>query len=143
MKLLIKFLVVCGMLGCLTNFVLANPQAEEAAIKSAEKWLLLVDNQQYKESYEQAAAEFKKVVNMEDWLEAIRNVRQPLGEIKTRKLLSKQYATVLPNAPSGEYVLIQYVTTFANNDSAIETITPMKDADGQWRVSGYYVRNRE
>ena len=46
----------------------------------------------------------------------------------------------LPGAPDGEYVVIQYATTFENKKSAIETITPMLDGDGKWRVSGYYIK---
>jgi len=29
---------------------------------------------------------------------------------------------------------------FANKKAAVETVTPMKDTDGQWRVSGYFIR---
>ncbi|MEJ2473814.1 MAG: DUF4019 domain-containing protein [Desulfobacterales bacterium] len=27
-----------------------------------------------------------------------------------------------------------------NKTAAVETITPMLDKDGQWRVSGYYIK---
>lgn len=27
-----------------------------------------------------------------------------------------------------------------NKKSAIETVTPMMDKDGKWRVSGYYIK---
>jgi hypothetical protein len=66
--------------------------------------------------------------------------RKPLGQLITRTLKSKTYATSLPGAPDGEYVVIQYATTFENKKSAIETITPMLDEDGKWRVSGYYIK---
>src|SRR6187402_2269643 len=29
---------------------------------------------------------------------------------------------------------------FANKASAVETVTPMRDKDGSWKVSGYYVK---
>ena len=50
------------------------------------------------------------------------------------------YTTNLPGAPDGEYVVIQYKTSFQNKASAIETVTPMRDPDGVYRVSGYYIR---
>ena len=31
-------------------------------------------------------------------------------------------------------------TSFQNKKSAVETITPMKENDGKWRVSGYYIK---
>jgi hypothetical protein len=48
--------------------------------------------------------------------------------------------TSLAGAPDGEYVVIQYETSFENKKSSIETVTPMLDKDGKWRVSGYYVK---
>jgi hypothetical protein len=64
----------------------------------------------------------------------------PLGKVLKRTIKSSQYATSLPGAPDGEYVVIQYETSFANKKSAVETITPMLDKDGKWRVSGYYIK---
>jgi hypothetical protein len=29
---------------------------------------------------------------------------------------------------------------FENKKAAIETVTPMHDKDGKWKVSGYYIR---
>ncbi len=54
--------------------------------------------------------------------------------------MSKLYATSLPGAPKGQYVVVQYKTSFANKPSAIETITPMLEKDKKWRVSGYYIK---
>ncbi len=67
-------------------------------------------------------------------------VRKPLGQTVSRVLFSKRYHTSLPGAPDGEYVVIQFNTSFENKKSAIETVTPMKDEDGKWRVSGYYIK---
>jgi hypothetical protein len=50
------------------------------------------------------------------------------------------FQTDLPNAPKGEYVVIQYKTEFAGAGTVLETITPMLDKDGKWRVSGYFVK---
>jgi hypothetical protein len=58
----------------------------------------------------------------------------------SRKLKSKKYTTSLPGAPDGKYVVIQYETSFEHKKSAIETVTPMLDKDGKWRVSGYYIK---
>ncbi len=53
---------------------------------------------------------------------------------------SKQYATSLPGAPDGQYVVIQYKTAFENKKAGVETITPMLDKDKKWRVSGYFIK---
>ncbi len=54
--------------------------------------------------------------------------------------MSKNYQTSLPGAPDGKYVVIQFKTSFENKKSATETITPMMDNDGKWRVSGYFIK---
>ena len=48
--------------------------------------------------------------------------------------------TELPGAPDGEYVVFQFDTQFERKRAAVETVTPMRDPDGSWRVSGYFIR---
>ena len=57
-----------------------------------------------------------------------------------RTLKGAESASELPGAPDGQYVVIQFDTQFERKRTAIETVTPMLDTDGQWRVSGYFVR---
>ena len=128
------------------TLVLASPLhaadgPEKAAQAAAEKWLALVDAGNYGESYEAGAAFFRKALTKEQWVEAVGKARGPLGRLQSRTLLGAKPMTELPGAPKGEYVVLQYEAKFAGQ-TAIETITPMKDADGVWRVSGYFVRPR-
>ena len=58
-----------------------------------------------------------------------------LGKVLSRKLVSKTYTESLPGAPDGKYVVVQYRTSFEHKESAVETVTPMLDEDGRWRVS--------
>lgn len=115
-------------------------EREDAAQAAAEAWLKLVDNGEYDASWEDAAALFKGAVTKEQWRQAASGARKPLGKLVSRKLKSRQYTESLPGAPDGKYVVIQYDTVFENKAAAVETITPMLDPDGVWRVSGYYIR---
>ena len=124
----------------LTGALQANEVAEKTAIARASAWLSLVDQGNYVESWNQASGFFKAAVTQEQWQQSLRAFRLPLGKVVARKLKSKQYTTTLPGAPDGEYVVIQYETTFENKQSATETVTPMLDKDGKWRVSGYYIK---
>ena len=125
------------IIGCAQE---SNSEAEKSAIASAQSWLEIVDSEKYAESWEEAAELFKSAISEEKWAESIQAVRIPLGKVISRKLDSQKYMTSLPGAPDGEYVVIQYKTNFANKKVAIETITPMLDSDGKWRVSGYYIK---
>ncbi len=127
------FLVAAGL-------TLAGPSEEKAAVKAAQEWLSLVDGGRYAESWTGAATLFKGAVPQEQWTAQVKAVREPLGRVLKRTVKSKQYRKTLPGAPDGEYVVIQFETSFANKKSSIETVTPMLDKDRTWRVSGYYIR---
>ncbi len=118
----------------------ANAEKEKAAVSAAEKWLALVDAGKYSESWKGAAEYFKNAVAQDQWEQSLQSVRTPLGKVISRKVKSSSYQTTLPGAPDGQYVVIQFETSFQNKKSAIETVTPMFDKDGRWRVSGYYMK---
>jgi hypothetical protein len=120
--------------------VQAQQKPEQLAQQSAEPWLALVDSGKYGESWEQAAQFFKAALTKEQWQSALRASRRPLGKVLTRNLKSATFTKTLPGAPDGEYVVIQYESSFEHKQAAVETVTPMLDKDGQWRVSGYYVK---
>jgi hypothetical protein len=118
----------------------AEPEKEKAAVSAAEKWLSLVDEGKYGESWKEAAEYFKNAVKQEQWEQSAQAVRKPLGKLVSRKMKSTAYKTSLPGAPDGEYVVIEFSSSFENKKSAIETVTPMMDKDGKWRVSGYFIK---
>jgi hypothetical protein len=119
-------------------------RADQAAVgqvtQASAAWLKLVDAGDYMASYQQASTLFKDHVSAAAWVQQAGAARKPLGALVSRHVKATQYATSMPGAPDGQYVVIQYRTSFANKKSAIETVTPMLDQDGHWRVSGYYIR---
>jgi len=113
---------------------------EKAAQVAAEAWLALVDAGSYSQSWTEAAAFFRKAIDQPGWEKALNGVRAPLGKLLSRTLKSAKHATSLPGAPDGEYVVLQFDASFENKKSAIETVTPVKEADGRWRVTGYFIK---
>jgi hypothetical protein len=113
---------------------------EKAAQSAAEAWLALVDAGNYPQSWSDAAGYFKKAIDQPGWQKALDATRTPLGKMLLRTLKSAKYATSLPGAPDGEYVVIQFDTSFERKQTAVETVTPMKEPDGTWRVSGYLIK---
>jgi Protein of unknown function (DUF4019) len=126
----------------LPGFVAEAGETEDIgkAQEAAKAWLALTDAGQYGQSWEEAASLFKLAITRPDWEKAIRSARAPLGAVKSRQVKSATFKGSLPGAPDGQYVIIQYDSQFANKAAAIETITPMLDKDGHWRVSGYFIR---
>ena len=121
----------------------ANSSAEtpEAAAESAAlAWLTLVDAGNYAQSWNDASVLFRQSVTESQWQSAVAAARAPLGALKSRKVQSVTLKNSLPGAPDGEYAVIQFASSFEHKASAIETVTPMKDPDGKWHVSGYYIK---
>ena len=110
------------------------------ASEAAQQWLSLADAGRYAATYRAAAPAFRASVTQPAWEAAVQGVRKPLGEVKRRTLKSSTFQQVLPGAPPGQYVVIVYDTEFAGQPAALETVVPMRDADGSWKVSGYFVR---
>lgn len=135
----ITVMAVLTVVGC-TGAPKGHREAEKTALESAEKWLALVDSEQYAESWEGAAEYFKAFVTKDQWEQTIQAVRRPLGKKVSRQIKSREYAASVPGGPDGEYVVLQFNTGFENKKSAVETVTPMLDKDGTWRVSGYYIK---
>jgi Protein of unknown function (DUF4019) len=113
-----------------------DPDAERAA----RDWLALADAGDASGSWAAAASLFRKAVREEQWAQALTIAREPLGAVQERTLQAAHPATELPGAPDGEYVVFEFQTRFERKRAAIETVSPMRDRDGQWRVSGYYIR---
>lgn len=134
-------LVTAGMVAVvLATPVVAADKPEDAAQKAAEAWLKLVDDGKYEPSWDQAAKLFKAAVTKDQWKQAAAGVRGPLGKLVSRKVKSRTYTEQVPGAPDGKYVIVQFDTVFEKKAAAVETVTPMVDPDGAWRVSGYFIR---
>jgi hypothetical protein len=114
--------------------------AEKAAVEVAGPWLALVDQGEYAKSWETASDYLKDTVERKELVRLLGAVRKPLGAVKSRELQSKKYLQHMPSAPDGQYVRLEYKTSFENKAEAIETVTPMLDKDKKWRVSGYYIK---
>jgi hypothetical protein len=117
-----------------------EPDSVTDAQEAAERWLAQLDAGNYAGTWRDAAASLRTTVPQAQFEAALRQTRTPLGSASDRALKSATYHTSLPGAPDGQYVVIQYTTRFANKEQAVETVTPAREPDGSWRVSGYVVQ---
>ena len=136
--------MLCGVALCIALWTAAGLAEDSVelgkALPAAQQWLALVDQGRYGDSWNAAAGYFQEIVPQHQWEQSLQAVRTPLGRMLTRTVLRTKYATTLPGAPDGHYVIIQFKTSFEHKQSAIETVTPMIDKDGRWRISGYFIR---
>jgi phosphoribosyl-ATP pyrophosphohydrolase len=140
MKSLSMLLMLCAVPLMISAREPAADKAKEESQKAAEAWLALTDGGKAGDSWEAAAIIFKAVVTKEQWEKALEAARKPLGELVSRELKRASPTDTLPGAPDGEYVVLEFTSSFARKKEAVETVTPMKDKDGTWRVSGYFIK---
>ena len=78
-------------------------------------------------------------ISQAQWEKAVQAALGPLGMLVSRSVASADFATTLPSAPDGQYVVVKFNTQFTNKTAATETVTMMLD-NGSWKSAGYYVR---
>jgi hypothetical protein len=120
----------------------ANEQSEKEneAIKSAEAFLSLVDSGEYEKSWDEASLFFKSQTTQKQWTEKLSALRPFFGSTIHRTVKHTKYLISVPGAPDGEYVIVVFQSSFEKKKSASETVTPMLDKDGKWRITGYFIK---
>jgi DNA-binding CsgD family transcriptional regulator len=113
-------------------------ESQSAAVKSAREWVAVVDAQKWEQSWQAAGTLFKSQVTAANWAAAVQPVRQPLGTVLKRELQSAAEHSSLPGAPAGEYVIVEFNTSFAKKE-AVETVVLARENAG-WKVVGYFIR---
>jgi hypothetical protein len=115
-------------------------EAEQRAAEVAEGWLRHIDAGDADGSWAEASSTFRSAVTQATWSESLSKVQGSLGKPLARSLESAEYKSELPGAPDGHYVVLTYRTRFEQKMNGIETIVPELDFDGEWHVSGYFVK---
>ena len=134
--------VVAGILGLFLNLgiLFAQEATEKPIVAAAQMWLHEIDLGNYETSWQQASAYFRGAVTEKNWTDALNGARKPLGNLISRKVTKTTSAKSLPGAPDGNYLVMQFTTSFANKKNAVETMTFMREKDGNWRAAGYYIK---
>jgi hypothetical protein len=114
--------------------------AEVEAQRAADGWLDLVDQGKFVESWDAAAPLFKTALTQKQWRAALNAARSPLARPLSRTVRAKRVVTPLAGELRGQYVVIDYASIYEGGRQATETVTPMLDADGQWRIASYFIR---
>ena len=111
-----------------------------AAEQAMLTWLKMVDAGEYEASWQTAGSMFRNNVTTAQWTQSASSVRQPFGDFKQRRILGAKSIENLPNAPEGQYVVLQTLAEF-QNQKGIETVTAVLEND-QWQTVGYFIRKQ-
>jgi len=122
----------------LANPVLAAPSRKPVVTAAAptpddraRQWLVLVDDQNYAQSWSQAGKAFQERQKADAWAVSAAATRAPLGAVASRDLKSIDLSR-------NNTAVLTYDTVFAHKAAAVETVTLTFD-NGGWSVSAYSV----
>lgn len=107
---------------------------------AAHTWLALVDKGEIARSWEEGALVLQLGVPETKWEQLVRGARAPFEPFGARHQIMARYTTDPPNAPPGQYVVLQFQTDVSGGRHVVETVVPTLDGKRGWRVSGYFVR---
>lgn len=108
--------------------------SDPAAVEAAQRFVQLIDQGRWGESYRLTTSSFRKLNTEQVWAATSEKVRMPLGRMVSRTLLSQDD---IPAPPAG-YRMVRFNTRFGTSAPVVETVT-LEREDGEWRVAGIYV----
>ena len=117
-----------------------HQEAIGEARTAAKAWLALLDARDYTATWDQGGELLRGAVDLRRWQRTMSVTLGPLGPVASRAVRSSRYSTTLPHAPEGEYVVLEYDTSFESQQTALEEVILKKETDGMWRVSGYRIK---
>ena len=132
---LICVVILAGIAGAVMS--VAAPTDEDASAIGA-KWLSLLDDQKYEESWSQSASMFRDQVKQEEWVVALKRAREPMGPELSRTSSRVDFVKTLRGAPDGDYAIIHFTTSFKNKAGVTERLTLVKE-DGKWQAAAYAI----
>ena len=133
-----RLIFVVSLAGIASALMTGATPAEEEAAATGQKWLALLDDQKYEESWSQAGSQFRDEVNQDQWVAVLKRSREPMGSMISRTTARVDFAKSLRGAPDGDYAIIHFTTSFENKSNVTERLTLVKE-DGRWRVAAYAI----
>lgn len=130
---------VLGLLALAALPQIASPPAAAPAtsdqapiaevIDTARRFLTLVDQGRWSDSYQMTGTAFRKLNTAKVWASVSEQVRPPLGAATSRAFVSEENFAAPPNG----YEVVKFRTSFANKGETQETVTLEREG-GSWRV---------
>ena len=87
------------------------PDADAARVV-AESWVAILDSAEYERSWEALSEKLRQKVSRKAWATDMRKLRDPLGALQKRSLIGTRYVRDLPEALPGEYIVVQYSSSY-------------------------------
>jgi hypothetical protein len=143
--LLRRTLVLCFLLPALLAAAPALAQEGDAAVDTtaaaeaaqavAEDWLVLVDDGNYEESYNQTAGVLQEKITQDVWMQQSQQKQEQLGDVQSRTFANAQFRESIPQVGDGPFVLVLFEAKY--RPATFQEIVLTTKEDGEWKIAGY------
>jgi hypothetical protein len=103
----------------------------------AQKWLKLIDQGKYGESWDTGSNIFRFTIKRDEWIKSLEKIHQPYGQLISRQLVQQSPAENPKGLPAGDYMVLVYKSSYSNHPSVNELVTMVLSTDGKWKVLTY------
>jgi hypothetical protein len=133
--------VLAVLLAALATLAQAQDPRAVSVQGAARDWLVIADSLDGVATWNAAGKKFKEAISADEWGVALRKARAPMGALQQRTMLATTFDAKSPaGGPDGEFALVLFRTAYANKVDSSESVTLEREADGSWRVIGYFIR---
>jgi hypothetical protein len=137
-------LLLCAAVCSMSAAGTASSDPRDVVAASVDSWLKEIDAGQYDQSWRDSSAYFRDRVSMKEWEQDLKDLHATLGTLNLRDRVSMAFQKGPPSGstPNADTVVVQYDSSYQNQKYSFETLYFMKEADGNWRATGYFVHPR-
>jgi hypothetical protein len=132
-------LMILGLVLSALAAIAVDSDKDKTALSVSVKWLDMIDKGMYGPSWEETAFFFQNRVTRDQWKKTLERTRKPLGKPLSRELKTIFHKESIPDLPRGEYIIIEFETSFINKKILTETVIPVLEKDGRWKVTRYLI----
>lgn len=112
-------------------------QQQRQVYEAAVEFLQLLDNGKTSETWSTVSPALKATTHEMVWTGSLKALRLGLGSFKERTPAGIGFTDQMPEAPAGNYAVIEFNSTFAA--SSVTEKVLFRDDDKHWLVVGYFV----
>lgn len=133
MKRFIMLFICAAMM--LPAVVLADEvKIPAAADRFCQKYFPMIDQGKFDDSYALAATGLDQ---KKSGFVGMVSEREPMGELKSRKISEVKTVQSFADLPEGEYLMLVYNTEFSKQPETREIVVLLKGEDGEFGLAGY------
>ena len=140
MRLLALRLLAALLAMGLATAALAQDPRTIAVQSAARAWLAFIDSGDARGAWNAAGKKFQSALTAELWATELGKQQGQDGRPVERTIGPTRFQNKIPGTAEGEYAQILFRTRFAKKPDGTESLTLEREADGQWRVIGYFPR---